>query len=388
MSMLRKCLFVAVSVVLAGWTLFSSGPVAASGSAPQVTSPEEAAIRSTIDAYIKLKYEGLHTLTLQDYSGLISDLPDARAFLQSEVDKQEIEIRHAVLKRLRYVRYEYFLDNEDVHIDATAGTASAHFTEGHNVVFEQSDPVISSMHNLEHVMTLAREDGQWKIVSDHYEDYLWRLLRTTGASKQEVLQRIEQTLDRPRGLMGSDGTRTAARPETPQGTLGTYNWSGALDYAHQWAYGRNPAYYDFSGLGGDCTNFVSQAMHEGGGIPETASGGGVGAPGWYYVSINDRAAAWNDVGALYDFMVNGHFWSGGPEAIEQPTESYMYEGDIIQYEWGDGWPWDHSVIVVDVVQISPTYWYPLVAAHSDDMDNYPFDFRDYGGIRFLHVTGY
>jgi len=48
--------------------------------------------------------------------------------------------------------------------------------------------------------------------------------------------------------------------------------------------------------------------------------------------VNDRAAAWTDAINLYDFIINGHFWTGRPEGEEESTESYMYEGDIIEYE--------------------------------------------------------
>ena len=37
-----------------------------------------------------------------------------------------------------------------------------------------------------------------------------------------------------------------------------YDRRAAVLYAHRWAYGRNPAFYDYEGLGGDCTNFASQ----------------------------------------------------------------------------------------------------------------------------------
>lgn len=104
--------------------------------------------------------------------------------------------------------------------------------------------------------------------------------------------------------------------------------------------------------------------------------------------MNDRAAAWTNVINLYDFIINGHFWTGRPEGEEESTESYMYEGDTIEYEWGDGGSWDHSVRVVYSQQFSPTYWYPYVAGHSDDVDNYPFSSYDYGDVRFLHITGY
>lgn len=42
-----------------------------------------------------------------------------------------------------------------------------------------------------------------------------------------------------------------------------YDRPQAVAYARKWAFGRNSQYYDFSGLGGDCTNFVSQCLYAG-----------------------------------------------------------------------------------------------------------------------------
>ena len=41
-----------------------------------------------------------------------------------------------------------------------------------------------------------------------------------------------------------------------------YRRQQAVAYAHYWAYRRNPSYYDFEAIGGDCTNFVSQCIFE------------------------------------------------------------------------------------------------------------------------------
>ena len=40
-----------------------------------------------------------------------------------------------------------------------------------------------------------------------------------------------------------------------------YNREEAVSYARKWALGRNPAYFDFQKLGGDCTNFASQCIY-------------------------------------------------------------------------------------------------------------------------------
>ena len=42
--------------------------------------------------------------------------------------------------------------------------------------------------------------------------------------------------------------------------LRDYDRAAAVLYAHRWAYGRNPAFYDYEELGGDCTNFASQCL--------------------------------------------------------------------------------------------------------------------------------
>ena len=64
-----------------------------------------------------------------------------------------------------------------------------------------------------------------------------------------------------------------------------YDRKAALRYAHRWAYSRNPAYYDYENLGGDCTNFASQCLYAGTGVmnlrPHAGGGvgGGAGHPG-------------------------------------------------------------------------------------------------------------
>ena len=64
----------------------------------------------------------------------------------------------------------------------------------------------------------------------------------------------------------------------------------AVLYARRWALGRNPAYYDYSDLGGDCTNFVSQCVYAGCGVMNYTPDFG-----WYYRTPEDRAPAWTSV---------------------------------------------------------------------------------------------
>ena len=77
-----------------------------------------------------------------------------------------------------------------------------------------------------------------------------------------------------------------------------YNRENAVTYAKRWALSRNPLFTDYTRLGGNCTNFVSQAILAGSCAMDYSS-----PFGWYYASDGDRAPAWTGVEFLYNFLV-------------------------------------------------------------------------------------
>lgn len=348
-------------------------------------------IQATIQAYFDLRYRSHSTLQLEDFRSFIDGSTQGDAFLRAETDKLEIELRHAQIYQLRYVEYDFSLDFTEIAIDASTQTATAFVTEGHDVVFEIvedvfDEPIVSSMRNLEHTITLHEENGIWKIVSDNYEDYLWRLLNSTGLSKDELLHSLDTnnalpiSIDSPSGI---DGNCYFPPDESSR----AYDRSSAVDYAHLWATAAppyNPDYYDFTNEGGDCTNFVSQAVYEGGGGVMI----GEDTYGWYYNSVSDYASAWTGVGFFYQFVTGYDVWSAGPEGCDIDKDNAEI-GDVIQYDWDNNGDWDHSVIIVFSEDMGYGDMYHLIAAHTDDLDNYPFTHFLYVHpnmvYRFLHI---
>jgi len=152
----------------------------------------------------------------------------------------------------------------------------------------------------------------------------------------------------------------------------TYNRNKSVEYAHQWAYSRNPAYYNFDKIGGDCTSFISQCLYAGCGIMNYTYD-----TGWYYKSINDRAAAWSGVEFLYRFLTANK--NTGPYAAELTLES-TEAGDIIQLSF-DGKVFSHSLFVVG------TNTDILVATHTYDSDNRPLNTYQYKMARLIHIEG-
>lgn len=155
-----------------------------------------------------------------------------------------------------------------------------------------------------------------------------------------------------------------------------YDREAAVAYAKKWAYGRNPKFYDFSNIGGDCTNFASQCIYAGSGIMNYTP-----IFGWYYISVNDRAPAWTGVEELYRFLTTNR--GAGPRGIVTDL-SQIRNGDIIQLQFSPSDRFDHSPVVVDAGNGTPSSI--KVAAHTYDSDCRPLSSYRYVNIRPIHIT--
>lgn len=161
-------------------------------------------------------------------------------------------------------------------------------------------------------------------------------------------------------------------------TLRPYNRQAAVAYAHRWAYYRNPDYYNFDELGGDCTNFASQCLYAGSGVMNYTP-----TFGWYYNSPSSRAPAWTGVPFFYNFLTRDK-QTPGP-AGEEGTINRVYPGDFVQLRFAPG-PFAHNPVIV-AVGTPPTLDNILVAAHSENHDYRPLSTYPIQELRFIHILG-
>ncbi len=153
-----------------------------------------------------------------------------------------------------------------------------------------------------------------------------------------------------------------------------YERERAEAYARRWALSRNPLFIDYTGRGGNCTNFVSQALYAGSCVMNYTP-----VFGWYYISDSERAAAWTGVEFLYNFLTDNR--GVGPYATETDMAGLMI-GDVIQlYREEEGWY--HTMLVVGF----DTDRTPLIAAQSNDALDRRLDTYTYDRDRFLHIEG-
>ena len=162
--------------------------------------------------------------------------------------------------------------------------------------------------------------------------------------------------------------------------LHPYRREEAVEYAHRWAYGRNPKFYDYENIGGDCTNFASQCVYAGTGVMNFTP-----TFGWYYRDANDKAPAWTGVEYFRNFLLRSDE-SAGPVSEELFDLRKAEPGDVVQLSF-DGKAFQHSPVIVAVEDVGDPSGI-LLAAHSYDADNRPMDTYQYQSFRLLHILGY
>lgn len=236
--------------------------------------------------------------------------------------------------------------------------------ENHRVVFKNTLDTVSEMKGMLHSLTLKKISNEWYITSHRYWDEL----------SEGLMRRRFFAGQRPDWLCPPYN-----KENLPVLGLKAYDRDAAVQYAHLWALDRNPKYYDFENLGGDCTNFCSQVLHAGGCPMNNTK-----EVGWYYYNLNNRTPSWTGVEFFYRFITNNR--GTGPKSREvSPREIEL--GDVIQLDFPYNAPFNHCLIVVanpepgNINRI-------LISCHTVDRDNYPLVYYNWRAIRYLHIIGY
>lgn len=136
-------------------------------------------------------------------------------------------------------------------------------------------------------------------------------------------------------------------------------------YQDKWWNDRNPAYTNYSGKGGDCTNYASQVLHAGG-APYDKTGNYT----WYPDSYS-----WINVAGIKNYLLNNTYTGPCGKTVSKLSE--LTCGDLIQIKE------NHTVVVYKGGTKDP-----YVTAHSS---NYKGRFiKRYGSknLKRILVKGY
>ena len=170
-------------------------------------------------------------------------------------------------------------------------------------------------------------------------------------------------------------------------TLSTYNRIGATNYATQYAISPNTNYVDFGSTGtnegGDCTNFISQCLNEGGGISEHF-GTIYSNTCWFYTTGSNRSSSWTGAQEFNTYVKS----SVSKINSTMSTFSSVDYGDIIQLQSTTSTQMSHSLIITGIVMSSYGRSDLLFCCHSSNKLNYSLS-NTYGSRtkQYIHILG-
>jgi hypothetical protein len=266
-------------------------------------------------------FGGCPAAALRVAKGLIDDALGQRAVLAEH--------------QIAYSGYKTDVTVRDIRVRATRAVLTA--SEYTVLDLATGDPLApkTTEYVRDHVFEFIRRGSQWTL-SGH------RVIN------DPVLNHPEPAA--PGGEMVPPGSAPlefapaeSAAPVTGSGAAlslrAALNRSAVVNYAYRYWRNYNPSYRNFSNSGsrgGDCTNFVSQALR---------AGGWADVPGWYqstsawwYNRLNE-SYTWVNADLFFDFTRNRQRGSLARYFSD------LEPGDILQADWDNNGDIDHTMIV-------------------------------------------
>ncbi|HEY4552716.1 MAG TPA: amidase domain-containing protein [Bacillaceae bacterium] len=239
-----------------------------------------------------------------------------------------------------------------------------------------------------HSITFEKKNKNWKITDVSYDEGPLTEVTTPDIVRLQEQQneKMPQMNGEPVNSTQLDKDDIMLHPSvkgqlvdnSTESTTMPYKRDGVVSYADRYvkpgAYGANyetyynPAYKNFNPAGGDCANYVSQSMYEGGTLPMIGKAARSKANGaWWYDNRGTSSTSddlvtenWSWTGAHYHRTHIGI--SYGTSTVNSPTATDIVKGNPVYYDWdGNGW-YDHVTIAVG----TNSSGVPVVNSHNKD----------------------
>lgn len=220
-----------------------------------------------------------------------------------------------------------------------------------------------SLAELEDEITCGEREGYIEAIAEEYSFDL------------EASDILEENADKAAELYTSPLNAAVTRA-----TSG-YNNTAAISYALKYAITPNSAYADFTGSGGDCTNFISQCLYAGGIKQHT--GTAYSGTCWFYKTSTNRSSSWTGASEFQSYVTG----SSSKIDISSSNWSSVVPGDIIQLVTSTNSAY-HSLFVSGFVNGSNGRSDILICAHTTNRSNVSLA-QYYGSSSkvYYHING-
>ncbi|MCO8302009.1 amidase domain-containing protein [Streptomyces sp. RKCA744] len=318
-------------------------PVSAASAAENAENPAAA---TTVDATTARSFGRLADAVLtQRTAALLDDGRSARRAAplaekdvrlsagQTRTEETALSSLRARKARLAALGEAYTSADTRVAVDrirVAAGHATVQATETTTLTYKKvrgDEPPTTGFQAHHRLSFTATADGKWQLTGLTSTDDGPLAVNEPGTAPVAA-----RTTDLP------EATRAAisvpSRPQTKP--AGSYDYAAMASYAEKYWQNYNPAYRKFNDAGGDCTNFVSQALKAG---------------GWAHSSgdYDDYRSWWYDTSYQSASWVGANEWSwftlDAKRATNLANVYYMGVGDVMQMDFDKDGSKDHTMIV-------------------------------------------
>ncbi|EOD01032.1 amidase domain-containing protein [Caldisalinibacter kiritimatiensis] len=231
----------------------------------------------------------------------------------------------------------------------------------------ENEPKVENMFRIGtyHSLDIEKNDDKWLITREWYTDPFADSLNTDNIKKEEIKKYILSRKSKEYTNLSERRIKAIEYADKYCGAAGT----------EETGYKYNDKYINYNPRGGDCANFASQILHEGGGFSKNYT--------WNYKGGGSRA--WVNAQAFKNYML----YSGRASKLAYGTYEQVYKasyklksGDFIAYEKKG------KVTHISVVTGVDSKGYVLVNCHNTDRYRVPWDLGwSNKGIKFwlVHV---
>lgn len=333
----RPAAIAALTVAVVSGSMFAYSATAATG-------PREAD-RATADAFGRIAKDVLSQRTqalVEDQAGHSKPgQSSTKARLSAKLKKDE-DAALASLRsrktRLAELGEAYTDADTRVVVDratVTGGKAVVQVSEQTTLTYKKlrgDEPATTDIGTKYRLTLTSKRGGAWELESITSQDNGPVAVNEPVAAPVNVVK--DDGNQYPDGTPAS--TKYPATPKPKAKTGGAYDYTAMAKYAEKYWRSYNPAYRKFSGNGGDCTNFISQALKAGGWKP---------VPG----STTDYRNWWYDGSRQSDSWVGANEWAWFTLSNQRAANlANVYQadvGDIVQVDFNKDGSKDHSMMV-------------------------------------------
>ncbi|NXY97151.1 amidase domain-containing protein [Streptomyces sp. BR123] len=333
----RPAAIAALTVALVSGSMLAYSATAEPG-------PREAD-RATADAFARIADDVLSQRTqalVEDRAGRPASGPGAtKTRMSAQLKKNEdatLQSLRSRKTRLAELGEAYTGADTRVVVDkatVAGGKAVVQVTEQTTLTYKKlrgDEPETTDIGTHYELTLTSKRGGAWELTSIKSRNNGLVAVNEPVAAAENVTK--DDGNQYPDGTPAS--TKYPATPKPKAKTGGAYDYAAMAKYAEKYWSRYNPAYRKFNGAGGDCTNFISQALK---------AGGWKSVPG----SSTDYRNWWYDGTRQSDSWIGANEWAWFTLSNQRAANlANVYQadiGDIVQMDFNRDGSKDHSMMV-------------------------------------------